>query len=79
MEAREQRGLEIAATKKLRQKGELWIVPSATGTGSYVVEPNAHGSATCTCPTTNCIKRRANMFTRSSKRFAARRQPRAAQ
>jgi transposase len=47
MEAREQRGLEIAATKKLSQKGDFWIVPSSSGTGSYVVD---HEPATCTCP-----------------------------
>lgn len=50
MEVREQRGLEIAATKKLRQKGDLWLVPSATGTGTYVVDPTIYGPATCTCP-----------------------------
>jgi len=47
---REQRGLEIAATKKLSQKGPLWLVPSSTGTGTYVVEPTMYGVATCTCP-----------------------------
>lgn len=47
MEPREQRGLEIAATKNLRQKGHLWLVPSSTGTGTYVVD---HEPATCTCP-----------------------------
>lgn len=50
MEAREQRGLEIAATKKLKQKGDLWLVPSATGAGTYVVDPTVYGPATCTCP-----------------------------
>jgi hypothetical protein len=49
-EAREQRGLAIAATKKLTQKGDLWLVPSATGTGTYVVDPSVYGPATCTCP-----------------------------
>jgi transposase len=49
-EAREQRGLVIAATKKLNQKGDLWLVPSATGTGTYVVDPTVYGTATCTCP-----------------------------
>lgn len=42
---RRQRGMEIAATKKLKQKGGLWIVPSATGSGSYVVDEDV-----CTCP-----------------------------
>lgn len=47
---REQRGLEIAATKKLQQKGNLWLVPSSTGAGTYVVDPTVYGEATCTCP-----------------------------
>jgi len=46
-ETRQKRGLEIAATKKLRQKGPLWIVPSQANNGSYIVDPKAH---TCTCP-----------------------------
>ncbi len=50
MEPREQRGLEIAATKNLVQKGPLWLVPSSTGTGTYVVDPTVYGVATCTCP-----------------------------
>lgn len=50
MEAREQRGLEIAATKKLQQTGKLWLVPSASGNGTYVVDPTVYGPATCTCP-----------------------------
>lgn len=47
MEAREQRGLGIAATKKLKRKGRLWVVPSQGGTGSYVVDPKAPA---CSCP-----------------------------
>jgi transposase len=47
MEPRAQRGLEIAATKKLTQKGDLWIVASSTGRGTYVVD---YDPATCTCP-----------------------------
>lgn len=50
MDAREQRGLEIAATKRLRQKGDLWIVPSQAGNGTYVVDPTEQRGATCTCP-----------------------------
>jgi hypothetical protein len=50
MEPREQRGIEIAATKKLGQKNGLWLVPSSTGTGTYVVDPTVYGTATCTCP-----------------------------
>lgn len=47
MEAREQRGLEIAATKKLRQKGSVWLVPSQAGQATYVVDP---ATPECTCP-----------------------------
>lgn len=51
MNAREQRGLEIAATKKLRQKGALWLVPSQAGSGTYVVDPTEPmGAWTCSCP-----------------------------
>ncbi len=48
MEAREERGIVIAATKKLNRKGDLWIVPSQNAGGSYVVEAGEKPS--CTCP-----------------------------
>lgn len=44
---REQRGLELAATRRIEQQGETWIVPSQTGDGRYTVSP---GAQTCTCP-----------------------------
>jgi hypothetical protein len=47
MDAREQRGLEIATTKKLRRKGRLWVVTSQRGSGSYIVDPKAPD---CSCP-----------------------------
>jgi transposase len=50
MEAREQRGLLIAAKCRLQKKGTLWAVPSQsphTGGLRYTVDPNA---GTCTCP-----------------------------
>src|SRR5580658_10674165 len=50
MDAREQRGLEIAATKKLRRKGDLWLVPSQAGGSTYVVDPSEARGATCSCP-----------------------------
>ena len=46
---RQQRGLELAATRTIRQKAGLWIVPSQTGAGTY----NVHimpKIASCTCP-----------------------------
>ncbi|HEY0393671.1 MAG TPA: transposase [Candidatus Elarobacter sp.] len=50
MDAREQRGLEIAATKKLRRKGELWLVPSQNGPETYEVNPANRRGPSCTCP-----------------------------
>jgi transposase len=47
MDGREQRGLEIAATKKLRRKGDLWLVPSQAGGSTYVVDP---ATPECSCP-----------------------------
>jgi transposase len=50
MDAREQRGLEIAATTKLRRKGCVWIVPSQAGKGD-MYSVNLTGDApTCSCP-----------------------------
>jgi len=48
-DAREQRGLMIAATTKLRRKGGLWIVPSQAGHGTYTVNLKAE-MPTCSCP-----------------------------
>jgi len=39
MDARQQRGMEIAATKRLRRTSEGWIVPSQSGRGNYQVAP----------------------------------------
>src|ERR1700693_2963898 len=50
MDGRQQRGLEIAATVKLRRKGSVWVVPSQGGKGiNYTVDlkGDAH---TCSCP-----------------------------
>jgi hypothetical protein len=49
MEARQQRGLELAATRTIRQKAGLWIVHSQAGNGTYRVHmmPKV---ATCTRP-----------------------------
>ena len=46
---RQQRGLELAATRTIRQKGGIWIVPSQVGRGAYRVHimPKI---ASCTCP-----------------------------
>ena len=49
MEARELRGMELAATRTIRKTGSGWIVPSQTGNGAYRVNlmPKI---ASCTCP-----------------------------
>jgi transposase len=50
MEPREQKGLEIAATVKLRRKGDVWTVPSQTGKGTmYTVDFNGDAPK-CSCP-----------------------------
>jgi transposase len=48
MTAREQRGLVIAATQKLVQKGKIWLVPSQSGNGRYTVLPDPE-SPFCSC------------------------------
>ena len=50
MEAREQKGLEIAAKSKLQRAGDRWFVPSQTGRGAYyTVKPDA-AKPECSCP-----------------------------
>src|SRR5438105_1118102 len=49
MNAREERGLVIAATQKLTQKGKVWLVPASNGRGRYTVVPDAD-SPFCSCP-----------------------------
>jgi transposase len=45
---REQRGLVIAATAKLTQKGSVWLVPSQSGTEKYTVCPDKENPH-CSC------------------------------
>lgn len=49
MDAREQRGLVIAATQKLTQKGKVWLVPSQSGKGKYTVCADTE-TPYCSCP-----------------------------
>ncbi len=49
MDARQQRGLEIAAIFKVVQKGKVWIVPSQSGKGKYTVCPDKE-QPHCSCP-----------------------------
>ena len=59
MEAREQKGLEIAAKSKLQQTGDgRWFVPSQSGRvgkwgGFYQVDPNP-AKPYCSCPDFEC-------------------------
>jgi transposase len=47
MDARQEKGLQIAATTKLIPDGNMWLVPSQAGKGKYVVDADAKQ---CTCP-----------------------------
>ncbi len=49
MDARQERGLVIAATSKIEQNKLGWKVPSQSGNGSYIVSLD-HGEPFCTCP-----------------------------
>jgi transposase len=55
MEAREQKGLEIAAKARIERHGDRWYVPSQSGYGTargdnrYVVKPDV-SDPHCTCP-----------------------------
>jgi hypothetical protein len=48
MDAREERGLQIAATCKIERNQLGWKVPSQSGNGSYIVNLD-HGTPFCTC------------------------------
>jgi len=47
MDARQEKGLQIAATTKLVGEDNMWLVPSQAGKGKYVVDAEAKQ---CTCP-----------------------------
>jgi transposase len=49
MDARQERGLVIAATSKIEKNRLGWKVPSQSGNGSYIVNLD-HGTPFCTCP-----------------------------
>ncbi|MBI2830642.1 MAG: transposase [Chloroflexi bacterium] len=49
MDAREEKGLVIAATSKIEKNMLGWKVPSQSGNGSYIVNLD-HGTPFCTCP-----------------------------
>lgn len=49
MELRQQRGLELAATRTIRKQGGFWVVPSQAGPGTYRVFLS-EDFQNCTCP-----------------------------
>src|SRR5437870_1747795 len=49
MNAREERGILIAATQRLTNKGKVWLVPSQSGRGKYTVCPDQN-CPFCSCP-----------------------------
>jgi transposase len=49
MDARQQRGMTIAASCKLVQKGRVWLVPSQSGSAKYTVCPDMDAPY-CSCP-----------------------------
>lgn len=51
MDAREERGKQIAKTMRIKRKGEHYLVPSQTNTkDNYIVDLTAEDGPTCTCP-----------------------------
>ena len=47
MDARQEKGLQIAATTKLVGEDNMWLVPSQAGKGKYIVDAD---TKQCTCP-----------------------------
>jgi hypothetical protein len=55
MEAREQKGLEIAAKSKLQRAGDRWFVPSQSGhPGTYYTVKPDPAKPHCSCPDFEC-------------------------
>src|SRR5580704_18131894 len=50
MDAREQRGIVLAATKQIHHHGDCWVVPSQSGKGVYAVRGLALTNPECSCP-----------------------------
>jgi transposase len=49
MSTRQERGLQIATTKKIEKNGDTWLVPSQSSNRIYVVRPNPERPY-CSCP-----------------------------
>ncbi len=54
MEAREQKGLEIAAKSKLQKSGDRWFVPSQGQRGTYYTVKPDTATPHCSCPDFEC-------------------------
>src|SRR5262249_41874032 len=50
LEARQQRGLDLATTVKIVRKRNEWIVPSQSGKGRYKVRAISKRKFKCNCP-----------------------------
>jgi hypothetical protein len=50
MDLREQRGVVLAATKKISRYGDRWKVPSQTNDGFYMVSQIEGENPVCSCP-----------------------------
>jgi len=50
MDGREQRGMEIAATTRLKRDGDVWVVPSQCGKGDAYSVDLTGDVPTCSCP-----------------------------
>lgn len=60
-EIREERGRRIAAAGGIKPNGHLWLVPSQSHVGTYVVDPEAPGWS-CTCPDAAKVARCKHSF-----------------
>ncbi len=63
MDLREQRGMELAATRTISKKSGIWIVPSQTGKGTYRVHLMLPRSRPALVPTTRLAGWTASIFT----------------
>ena len=73
MDDREQRGLVIAATEQLRQKGDTWLVPAHCQRGTYKVvpEPDKRSVATpASAQTLHSVRNPVSTFTPSKSSFS---------
>ena len=50
MTPREERGLVIAATKRIKEQNGKWLVPSSDNASRKYTVCNGEDSCSCTCP-----------------------------